>query len=145
MIEPNDPRVKCGILSQLVQHLKGAVIRFHPLLVDFQKVGTRGNGSEGKLGTRFADKWLVHLPAEGVVVLAEEALLRLVVIAEIVEHFLPAFKVIVELSVIHPGNLAEKHVLDKVNGAQGNTAVVKGREQGVGVSMAIDGNLDHDR
>ena len=61
------------------------------------------------------------------------------------EHFLPAFKVIVELSVIHPGNLAEKHVLDKVNGAQGNTAVVQGREQGVGVSMTIDGNLDHDR
>ena len=97
------------------------------------------------MGARFADKWLVHLPAEGIVVLAEEAFLRLVVIAEIVEHFLPAFKVIVELSVIHPGNLAEKHVLDKVDGAQGNTAVVKGREQGVGVSMAIDSNLDHDR
>ena len=68
----------------------------------FQKVGPRGNGTEGELGTRFADKWLVHLPAEGVVVLAEEALLRLVVIAEIVEHFLPALEVIVELPVIHP-------------------------------------------
>ena len=70
--------------------------------------------------------------------------MRLVVITEVVEHFLPALEIIVELLVIRPSDLAKKHVLDEVNGTQGDTAVVKGCEQGIGVRMAIDGNLDHD-